>query len=73
MDNLTRISDHFPTNSMGSSKEPLHTGVSVKALVSSVCMGHLLVCNYELKWCDLLDISMYALAMFLYFVCCQKP
>jgi len=49
VEDLTRISDHFATNSMGSSKEPLHTGVSVMALVSSVCMGHLLVCDYEWK------------------------
>jgi len=44
MEDLTRISGHFPTNSMGSSKA-LRTGVSVKALVSSICMGHLLVCD----------------------------
>jgi len=45
LEDLTRISDRFPTNSMGSGKEPLHAGVSVMALVSSVCMGHLFVCD----------------------------
>lgn len=43
MEDLTRISDHFPTNSMGLSEEPLHTGISVMALVSNVSMGHLFV------------------------------
>jgi len=49
MEDLGRLSDHFPTNSMGLRKKPLHSGVSVAALVSSVCMAHLLVCDYDWK------------------------
>jgi len=49
MEDLSRLSGHFPTNSMGLRKKPLQSGVSVAALVSTVCMGHLLVCDYEWK------------------------